>query len=68
MSWNFILTFSRTGMEKEYRSWKVLEICLTQEIKFSKFMLYELQCRSLRELILKSWYEGFKVKFEVVEK
>lgn len=46
-SWNFILTFSRTFKlkkkeEKDYRSWKVLEICFTIAIKFSEFTLQEM--------------------------
>ena len=37
-SWNFILTFSRTGKSwKSYRSSKVLEMCLFQAVKFSEF-------------------------------
>lgn len=41
-------------MEKDYRSWKVLEICLIQAIMFSEFVVRNV-CRLQGEMILKSW-------------
>ena len=40
-AWSFILTFSRTGntWKKDYRFWKVLEICAIQEIQRKMFFV-----------------------------
>ena len=46
-SWNSALIFSKTGKswKKDYRSQKILEICLTQAIKFSECTLKEMIVR-----------------------
>ena len=52
-------------LEKDYRSQKILEICLTQAIRFSECTLKEMIVRLLGELILKLWeWEGVRWNLE----
>ena len=41
--WNFILAFQNLKfLGRDYSSWKVLEICLNEAVRFSEFMLHKI--------------------------
>ena len=50
---------------KDYSSWKVLEICLTQAVKFSEFTLLEMYVDPKENWFWNHGNERFKVKFGV---